>query len=131
MRAVKRELHAPGELERGSLLEGWVAGLLKAYGEPGCGLGWQHDALFYWAPAEGDTEVDFLLQRGREFTAIEVKSKDRIVNRDLAGLKTITDLKGVRRRLVVYLGERPFTTEEGIEVLPAKEFLHDLEGGKI
>jgi predicted AAA+ superfamily ATPase len=23
-RAVKRELHAPGEMERGALLEGWV-----------------------------------------------------------------------------------------------------------
>ena len=131
MRAVRRELHPPGELERGTLLEGWVATLLKAYGEPGCGLGLRHDALYYWSPVQQATEVDFLVQRGREFTAIEVKAKQQVVSRDLTGLKAIAELKGIGRRLVVYLGERPFVTEEGIEVLPVPEFLRELEGGKI
>lgn len=131
LRAVKRELHPPGELERGPLFEGWVAGLLKAYGEPGCGLGFRHDALFYWAPTEGNTEVDFLVQRGQEFTAIEVKAKERVGTRDLAGLKSIAELKGLRRRMVVYWGERPFTTEEGVEVLPVQHFLHEVQAGQI
>jgi hypothetical protein len=29
-----------------------------------------HNGLFYWVPTEGGTEVDFLIQRGTEFTAV-------------------------------------------------------------
>jgi uncharacterized protein len=127
MRAVKRELHPPGEMERGALLEGWVGNLLKAYGEPGCGLGLRHDGLFYWAPATGDTEVDFLIQRSNEFTAIEVKAKKNLSSQDFKGLNAIAQLKGIRRRLVVFMGERPFRTEDGAEALPIHEFLRELE----
>jgi len=131
MRGVKREFHLPGELERGALLEGWVGALLMAYGEPGCGLGLRHDAMFYWSPTEGGTEVDFLVRRGAEFTAIEVKAKEILAPRDLNGLKAITELKGIRRRVVVFLGERPFKTENGIEALPIHNFLRELESKTI
>jgi predicted AAA+ superfamily ATPase len=127
MRAVKRELHPPGELERGPLLEGWVAMLLKAYGESGSGLGLKYDELYYWAPAEGGTEVDFLVRRGKKFTAIEVKGKERLSSRDFAGLKAIAELKGIRRRLIVFLGDRPFQTEDGMEALPVRDFVRELE----
>ena len=130
-RAVKREMHPPGDMERGALLEGWVAAVLKAYGDPGCGLGLRHDALFYWAPAEGGTEVDFLIQRQREFTAIEVKATATLSSRHFAGLKAIADLKGVRRRLIVCLADRPFQTEDGIEALPVSDFLRELETQRI
>ena len=126
-RAVKREFHPPGEAERGALLEGWVGVLLKAYGESGSGLGLRHDELFYWAPAAGGTEVDFLIQRGKEFTAIEVKAKESLSSRDFKGLKAIAELKGIHRRLVVFLGERPFRTEDGIEAMPIRSFLEELE----
>jgi predicted AAA+ superfamily ATPase len=128
MRAVKRELHPPGDAERGALFEGWVGALLKAYGEPGSSLGLGYDGLFYWAPAEGGTEVDFLIQRGKEFTAIEVKAKESLSSHDLKGLKAIAELKGLRRRLVVFLGDRPFRTEDGIDALPIGSFLDELEG---
>lgn len=131
MRAVRRELHPPGELERGALLEGWAGALLRAYGEPGCGLGSQYDGLFYWAPTNGGTEVDFLIQRGNEFTAIEVKAKETLASHDFKGLKAIADLKGIRRRLMVFLGERPFRTEDGIEALPIADLLQELEGKTI
>jgi predicted AAA+ superfamily ATPase len=131
MRAVKREFHQPGELERGALLEGWVGMLLKAYGDPRSGLGLRHDGLFYWAPVDGGTKVDFLVQRGNEFTAIEVKSKETLSPRDFNGLKAIAELKGVERRVLVFLGERSFSTEDGIEALPIKEFLQELENKKI
>ena len=131
VRAVKREFHPPGEAERGALLEGWVGALLNAYGEPGCGLGLQYDGLFYWAPTEGGTEVDFLVQRGKEFTAIEVKAKESLSSHDFKGLKVIAKLKGIRRRMVVFLGERPFCTEDGIEALPIHDFLQELEGKTI
>ncbi len=131
MRAVKREFHPPGESERGSLLEGWVGALLKAYGEPGCGLGLRHDAMFYWAPTEGGTEVDFLIQRGKKFTAIEVKAKQSLAPHDFKGLNAIAELKGIGRRLLVFLGERPFRTEGGIDALPIRDFLRELEGKTI
>jgi predicted AAA+ superfamily ATPase len=131
MRAVKGELHPPVELERGALLEGWVGTLLKAYGEPGCGLGLQYSGLFYWAPNEGGTEVDFLIQRGNKFTAIEVKAKESLAPHDLKGLMAIAELPGLRRRLVVFQGDRPFRTEDGIEALPIRNFLQELEGWKI
>jgi predicted AAA+ superfamily ATPase len=128
MRAVKRELHPPGDAERGALLEGWVGVLLKAYGESGSGLGVGHDGLFYWAPTEGGTEVDFLIKRGKEFTAVEVKAKETLSSHDFKGLKAIAELKGLRRRLVVFLGERPFRTEDGIDAMPIRSFLDELEG---
>jgi len=131
MRAVKRELHRPGEVERGPLLEGWVGALLRAYGEPGSGLGRQYDDLSYWAPAQGGSEVDFLVRHGTEFTAIEVKAKEALAPRDFAGLRAIADLKGIRRRLAVFLGERPFRTESGIDALPVGHFLDELERGLI
>ena len=127
VRAVKRELHAPGEMERGALLEGWVGNLLRAYGESGSALGLRHDDLFYWAPTEGGTEVDFLIRRGKEFTALEVKASENLSSRDFKGLKAIAELKGIRRRLVVYMGDRPFRTEDGIEALPIRGFLDELE----
>ena len=64
-------------------------------------------------------------------TAIEVKAKESLSSRDLRGLKTITELKGVRRRILVFLGERPFQIEGGIEVLPIAEFLQELAAKKI
>jgi predicted AAA+ superfamily ATPase len=131
MRAVKREFHQPGEQERGALLEGWVCMLLKAYGEPGSGLGLRHDGLFYWAPAQGGTEVDFLVQRGNTFMAIEVKAKETLSPRDFNGLKAISALRGVGRRIVVFLGERPFSTEDGIEAMPVGDFLQELEKKRI
>jgi predicted AAA+ superfamily ATPase len=131
MRAVKGEFHPPGELERGGLLEGWVGSLLRAYGESGSGLGLRHDALSYWAPTEGDTEVDFLIRRGQDFTAIEVKAKERLSSHDFKGLKAIAAMKGVTRRLVVFQGERAFRTEDGIEALPIGSFLEELEGKSI
>lgn len=75
--------------------------------------------------------MDFLIQRGKEFTAIEVKAKESLDSRDLNGLKAIAALKGIRRRLVVFLGERPFRTEDGIEAIPIRSFLEELEGKTI
>jgi len=131
VRAVRREYHPPSELERGPLLEGWVATVLKAYGEPGGGVGLQHDGLFYWAPAQGGTEVDFLVQRGKEFTAIEVKAKETLSGRDFRGLQAIAELEAVGRRIMIFLGARPFQTEDGVEVLPIRDFLNEIEARRI
>jgi uncharacterized protein len=131
VRAAKGELHPPPAAERGALLEGWVGTLLRAYGEAGSELGLRHDGLYYWAPTEGGTEVDFLIRRGRTFVAVEVKAKETPAARDFAGLRAIADLEGIRRRILVFLGDRPFRTEDGIDVLPVAGFLRELQERRI
>ncbi len=113
VRAVKK-LHGPiAPEERGALLEGWVLHLLRAHGEQG-GL---FDELHYWAPHPANrTEVDFLLRRDSELTAIEVKSQPRYHTGMLPGLRALAELSGVARRVLVYSGKRSFRTRDGIDV---------------
>jgi len=131
VRAARQELHRPTERERGPLLEGWIHVLLRAYGDPASRLGLRHDGLFYWAPAEGGTEVDFVIRRGGEAVAIEVKARRQLAQRDFQGLRAIAGLAGLTRRVMVFLGDRPFVTDDGIEGLPVAEFVHELEGRRI
>lgn len=127
VRAMKQQLHPPAAEERGALLEGWVGGLLQAMNDYH-GL---FDDIHYWAPSQGETEVDFLLRRGKELIAIEVKAAARPRPSDYAGLRAIGELTGLRRRLLVYTGPRPFTTEEGIEALPVGHFSEIVTAGRL
>ena len=113
VRAVKK-LHGPiAPEERGALLEGWVLHLLRAHGEEG-GL---FDELHYWAPHPANgTEVDFVLRRGGELAALEVKSQPRYRTGLLAGLRAVEELPGMARRILVYGGKRSFRTGDGIDV---------------
>ena len=118
VRAVKRQFGEVGAEERGALFECWVHTLLRAHGE-------QHtlyDGICYWAPHRSDVEVDFLLQRGSEMLAIEVKSASRYHAGDLKGLRAIAELPGVVRRVLVHAGARSFRTEDGIDIWPAGRF---------
>ena len=72
-----------------------------------------YDELAYWAPTQGGTEVDSLLRRGEAFVAIEVKATTRPSPPHVAGLRAIADLAGVKRRVLVHMGERPFNTPMG------------------
>ena len=113
VRAVKK-LHGPiAPEERGALLEGWILHLLRAHG----GEGGLYDELHYWAPHPANrTEVDFLLRRGSELAAIEVKSQPRYHTGMLPGLRAIGELLGMARRVLVYGGKRSFQTGDGIDV---------------
>lgn len=124
VRAARRQLGAVNAEERGALLEGWIFTLLRAHNE------WSSlfDEVFYWAPAEAhQTEVDFLLRRGREHLALEIKSQRRFSSRELSGLKAIGDLPRLARRVLVYLGDERLRTDEGIEIWPLRVFLDALE----
>ena len=113
VRAVKK-LHGPiAPEERGALLEGWVLHLLRAHGEQGE----LFDDLHYWAPHPANrTEVDFLLRRGGDLVAIEVKSQPRYHTGMLRGLRAIAELPGIARSVLVYGGKRSFRTGDGIDV---------------
>jgi predicted AAA+ superfamily ATPase len=114
--------------ERGSLLDGLVAVVLRAYGEY-AGL---FDEMWYWSPADAvRTEVDFLLRKGDRYLAIEVKSSPRFDNDTLRGLRAIRPLPGLRRLLLVYTGSASLRTEDGIDVLPLGKFFDAVSGGAL
>jgi predicted AAA+ superfamily ATPase len=63
-RAAKRQLGPVAAEERGPLLEGLVLTILRAHNRDSA----LFDEVSYWAPAQArQTEVDFLLRRGRDF----------------------------------------------------------------
>jgi uncharacterized protein len=128
VRAVKKQAGAVSSEEVGSLFEGWIHTLLRAYGETGP----LFDEIAYWAPAEArSVEVDFLLQRGGEYLALEVKAGARFAPAWLSGLTAIGDLPRLARRILVYAGTRELRTPEGIEVWPLAKLLTALAEGTL
>jgi len=122
-------VHGPVAREEvGHLLEGWIHTLLLTYMAE-CELA---EEIAYWAPAESaKLEVDFLLRRGSDLCAIEVKSARRADSGDLVGLRAIADLAGLRRRILVHRGTRPTKTEDGIDVWPVETLLEVLAEGRL
>lgn len=127
VRAVRRRFGEVIDEERGSLLEGWVLSLLRTYRETGR----LFEEIFFWAPAEGRTEVDFLLRSGEEFLALEVKSSSRLDRSMLKGLRAVAPLRGLIRRILVYAGSRERRSEDGIEIWPIRRFLDSLIQGTL
>ncbi len=128
VRAAKRQLGPVAAEERGSLLEGWVLTVLRAHNE-GSDL---FEEISYWAPAQArQTEVDFLLRRGRDYLALEVKAQRRFSTPQLSGLRAIADLPRLVRRVLVYLGDRRLKTEDGIDVWPLEVLLAALAGDNL
>jgi len=124
VRAAKNQLAVPAAEERGHLLEGLIVQTVRAARDYGL---IRFDDLYYWST--GEVEVDLLLSRGDSYTAIEIKSTGRLRPEHLRGLNAIKDLRGVKRRILVYEGERQFVEDGGIEVIPVKEFLRMLSRG--
>ena len=119
VRAIKKQYGPVAMEEKGSLFEGLIHTLLvfqkDTYGDM--------DDLFYWAPAEAiKTEVDFILTRNKEKIAIEVKATDRIRPEHFLGLRAISHLKGVKRRILLYLGKRD-RIQDGIEIYGFDSFV--------
>jgi predicted AAA+ superfamily ATPase len=123
--------HRFGEVtaeEAGPLFEGWIATLLRAYKD----YAELYDECYYWAPAEAQkTEVDFILKRGREYLAIEVKHSRKYQPEQLKGLRAASNLPGLKKRILVYIGERRMKTEDGIDVWPLPYFLEKIESKKL
>ncbi len=125
-RAVQRRLGPIAGDECGPAFEGWIRTLLEAYAR-------RHELyqeIFYWAPAQArQTQVDFLLRRGREILAVETTDAQRPRRKAVAGLRAIGALDGVARRVLVYHGSDERVTRDGIEIWPLRRFLDALEGG--
>jgi predicted AAA+ superfamily ATPase len=104
--------------ERGPLLEGWVASVLRTYGDQRE----LFDSMSYWSPHQSRVEVDFVLRRGKELLAIEVKSAGRIKPEHMSGLRAIGEHERVVRRILVYVGAHRLHMD-GIDAWPVGEFL--------
>ena len=128
VRAMKRSTGTPVPEERGALFEGLVAQLIRAYQDYRrlC------EAIYYWAPSgRSATEVDFLLERGGEFVAVEAKSGRNFSQTWCKGLRAIEALHGLRRRIVIYPEGPALQTEDGIEVLSFGDFADMLAAGSL
>jgi predicted AAA+ superfamily ATPase len=119
VRSMKRVSGSVAPEEKGALFEGIVAQLLRAYKDYRgiC------DQMYYWAPsARSGTEVDFLLVKGKELVAVEVKSGNTYTESWCKGLRAVVQLKGLRRRIIVYPRGPVLQTKDGIEVMPLHQF---------
>ncbi|MGE0360354.1 MAG: ATP-binding protein [Vicinamibacterales bacterium] len=128
VRAAKRQLGELTAEERGPLFEGLVLGVLEAHNA----TGELFDEIAYWSPAQSAaTEVDFVLRRGREHLALEVKHQTRTGPELLTGLRAIAGLPKLVRRIAVYRGRQALKTEDGIEVWPFAQFAEAVAGGSL
>ena len=118
VRALRRKFDVPDSEEKGALFEGFVATCLRAvnaYYEV-------FDEIFYWASTESNVEVDFILKRGSEFWAIEVKSAKRFHPTMTSSLSALAGWKGLTRRILVYGGSHRLKLPEKIEAMSVTDF---------
>jgi predicted AAA+ superfamily ATPase len=122
-RAMKRTAGPIAPEEEGALFEGLVAQLLRAYKDYRSIC----DDIFYWAPSGRTTqEVDFILIRGSSLIAVEAKSGRTFKNAWCKGLRVIESLDGLRRRIVVYPRGPAMKTQDGIDVMPFRQFADEV-----
>ena len=128
VRALRGRRGPPDEQEKGALFEGLIASILRAYRS----YRKLFDEWYYWSPAGSrETEVDFLLERGGEYIAIETKTSGAVHPAHLKGLRAIKALKGLKRRILLCSGGRNMKTEDGIDIWPIAGFMEALENGTI
>ena len=127
---VVNHLAKRGPIREGSELfgrafENWVFHELSAYRAY---RGFPFD-LSYWRLASG-IEVDFVVDDAR--VAIEAKATSRAHKDHLRGLRELReDHPGVERLVAVTLDAQPRRTDDGLDVLPARNFVERLWAGEL
>ena len=122
---AKRGRVAPGSELFGKALENYVFHELRAwnqYREAGA-------VLAFWRLGSG-IEVDFVVNDME--AAIEVKAARKITSDHLKGLRHLRqDHPEVGQLLIVCLEEQAWRSDDGIDVLPVRDFLRRLWAGNI
>jgi predicted AAA+ superfamily ATPase len=122
---ARRGRLVPGSELFGKAFENWVCHELsahRAYSE-------QFYDLSYWRLPSG-IEVDFIVDDMA--CAIEAKAASRVTQDHLRGLREVVlDHPKIKRRILVCLDDRRRRTEDGIEILPAREFVRRLWAGRL
>ena len=85
------------------------------------------DPLTYWR-SRSQLEVDFVVG---DAVAIEVKAKPRVSARDYRGLFALAEEVPLRRKLVVCHEPRRRREENGVEIVPVRDYLSELWGDAI
>lgn len=76
---------------------------------------------------EHGSEVDSIVESGKVTWAVECKASRQVGRGDLRGLGSFAEIAGRRfRAIVVYLGDAPRVIE-GVDVLPWRQFLRELD----
>lgn len=121
---LRRPLDRPMEDEKGLLFEHLVSfEIYRRLGTP-----WPEAKLSHFRNRHG-SEVDFVLEVGRESWGIEVKAGRDSEGFKVAGLAALKDrLPKLARRMVVFMGRKK-QTREGIEFLPFSDFQKELPPG--
>ena len=122
---AKRRNLEPGSELFGKAFESWCFHELCAYNRyQGVGA-----ELHYWRLASG-IEVDFVAQDLH--LAVEAKASRKVTSDHLKGLRQLVeDHPKVGRRCLVCLESKPFRTPDGIEILPAADFVQRLWEGAL
>jgi predicted AAA+ superfamily ATPase len=120
---IGREEVRPRTGEYGRALEHLVFLELRAY------LDYTRNraGLTFWR-THTKHEVDFLVG---DITAVEVKAKERVMDRDLRGLRALAEELPSLRKIVVSNELWRRTTDDQIEIYPIEEFLRELWSGKL
>ncbi len=105
-----------GTSEFGFAFETWMMHELQGWADYA-----SNEPLHYWRSQSG-FEVDFLIG---DHTAIEVKGKEEVGNRDLRSLRSLMEEETFKRYICVCLEPRPRRVDE-ILILPYQRFLDDL-----
>lgn len=123
---TRRGPMAPGSTDFGAAFEHFIFMELRAhatYAPHGTGL-----PVSYWRTASG-LEVDFIL--GDAEVAIEVKATDKPAHEHAKGLRAWREEHPKSRCLLVCRSPRGRRTDEGVEIVPWREFLRQLWRGEI
>ena len=122
--ARRGEIH-PGSELYGKAFENWVFHELNAHNAYSQAFA----RLSYWRLA-GGTEVDFIVNDME--LAIESKASAKITSDHLKGLRALKeDQPRLKQRIVVSLEPKSRRTEDGILILPVREFCDRLAAGDL
>ncbi|NTV52216.1 MAG: ATP-binding protein [Candidatus Firestonebacteria bacterium] len=121
---TRRENIQPGSELFGKAFENWMLHELSAHSR----YSEKYYDISYWRLTTG-VEVDFILGNGE--TAVEVKAKERVPGHDLKNLLEFkADYPRVKHLVVASLEKQARRTQEGIWILPYREFLNRLWDGE-
>lgn len=90
--------------------------------------GGREEPLSFWRTSSG-FEVDLVV--GDMQLVVEAKSTCDVRHDDLRGLRALREEQTVGRAIVVHRGDAARRTEDGIEILPWREFCARLWGGQL
>jgi predicted AAA+ superfamily ATPase len=122
--ARRGDLH-PGSELYGKAFENWIFHELNAHNAYSKAFA----TLSYWRLA-GGTEVDFIVNEME--LAIEAKATAKVTADHLRGLRAAKeDHSKIKQRIVVCLERTSRRTDDGILILPAKEFCDRLAKGDL